>query len=418
MIPRGELWRLVTCMLPHADVLHLGFNLYWLWVFGTLVEQVFGHLKTAALILLFAAGSGAFEFAFADGGIGLSGVGYGLFGLIWVLALSDERFHDAMDRRTVELFVFWFGFCIVTTMMKIMNVANIAHGAGAVFGTFTGFAITKPDRRILAGSGVAVLLAFGLWGSTLGRPKVNLSAASGYEEAHLGYEDLMAGKNQEALGWLRDAVLYRPKEASFWYNLGIAYDRLKNETAAIEAMRKAADLGHAGAADILADAYAAGTKGVTKDDSQAVSWYRRAAELGNANAAYDFALLYMTGTRGVAKDSKQANSLLRQAAVNGDAWVLNSVAWTYATSEDPAIRNPASALELARKVAKLDNDKPDPDHLDTLAAAFYANSQYEEAMRAEQQAIEARAGQDPKDFQQRLDFYRNALRRGSKRGAP
>jgi membrane associated rhomboid family serine protease len=82
MIRRGELWRLVTSVFPHADILHLAFNVYWFWVFATLVEQVYGHLRTAALIALFAVGSGSLEFAFAIGGLGLSGVGYGLFGRI------------------------------------------------------------------------------------------------------------------------------------------------------------------------------------------------------------------------------------------------------------------------------------------------------------------------------------------------
>ena len=59
MIRRGELWRLVTSIFPHVGILHLAFNIYWLWVFGTLVEETYGHLKTAALILLFAVGSGA-----------------------------------------------------------------------------------------------------------------------------------------------------------------------------------------------------------------------------------------------------------------------------------------------------------------------------------------------------------------------
>jgi membrane associated rhomboid family serine protease len=92
MIRRGEIWRLITGIFPHAGILHLAFNIYWLWVFGTLVEQVYGHLRTAALIALFALGSGSLEFAFALGGVGLSGVGYGFFGLLWVLSRHDDRF--------------------------------------------------------------------------------------------------------------------------------------------------------------------------------------------------------------------------------------------------------------------------------------------------------------------------------------
>jgi membrane associated rhomboid family serine protease len=85
-IRRGELWRLLTSAFPHVNPLHLLFNLYWLWQFGRPVEQAFGHAKTALLLALFAIGSAAFEYALVRGGVGLSGVVYGLFGLLWVLS--------------------------------------------------------------------------------------------------------------------------------------------------------------------------------------------------------------------------------------------------------------------------------------------------------------------------------------------
>lgn len=175
MIRRGELWRLVTSILPHADVLHLAFNLYWFWVFGTLVEQVFGHAKTAGLIVLFAVGSSALEFAFLRGGIGLSGVGYGLFGLLWVLSTRDERFRDAVDQQTVVVFVFWFFLCIAGTLMKAMNVANIAHGGGAILGILAGFAIAQPRRRLLIVAGIAAIIGFSLCAATFWRPVLNLA---------------------------------------------------------------------------------------------------------------------------------------------------------------------------------------------------------------------------------------------------
>ena len=90
LIRRGEIGGCLRSVLPLA--LDLAFNIYWLWVFGTLVEQVYGHLKTAAFIVLFALGSGSLEFALARGGVGLSGVGYGLFGLLWGLLSHDVVF--------------------------------------------------------------------------------------------------------------------------------------------------------------------------------------------------------------------------------------------------------------------------------------------------------------------------------------
>jgi membrane associated rhomboid family serine protease len=242
MIRRGEVWRLLTCMLPHTDVLHLAFNIYWFWVFGTLVEQVYGHFRTAALIVLFAVGSGSFEFAFALGGVGLSGVGYGFFGLLWVLSSRDDRFRDAVDSRTVQLFVGWFVFCVATTVLKIFPVGNIAHAGGAALGILTGVAIVVPLRRVQANAAIATLLLFGLWGSTLGRPRINLSGKAGYEEGKWGYDALVAGRNKEAARWLKDAVIYQPRLPVYWFDLGIAYGRLGDTNAAQSAYQHAHQL--------------------------------------------------------------------------------------------------------------------------------------------------------------------------------
>ena len=102
----GQPWRLVTSCLPHVDVFHLLFNVYWTWVFGTLIEERFGHVRTLGLMTLLAVGSAAGEYAhFFEGGVGLSGVGYGLFAFVWVLARRDTpRWRDAMDTRTATAF--------------------------------------------------------------------------------------------------------------------------------------------------------------------------------------------------------------------------------------------------------------------------------------------------------------------------
>jgi GlpG protein len=241
-IRRGEWWRLVTSVFRHSNILHLAFNLYWLWVMGTTVERIYGHLRTAALLILFAVGSSSLEFAFARGGIGLSGVVYGLFGLRYVLSRHDQRFRNAIDRRTESLFIAWFFICIFMTATHTFNVGNIAHGTGALLGFLLGYSIVLPSRRRLLAGGIVLLVLFGFWGSTLRRPLINFSSQGGYEEAKWGYDALIANRDQEAVGWLRDAVKYQPKQSSFWFNLGLAEQRLKNPTAASFAYQRAHDL--------------------------------------------------------------------------------------------------------------------------------------------------------------------------------
>jgi membrane associated rhomboid family serine protease len=373
VIRRGELWRLVTTVLPHSGILHLAFNVYWVWVFGTLLEKIYGHFKTAALILLFAIGSSAWEFGLLVGGIGLSGVGYGLFGLLWMLSRRDPRFEGAADAQTVRLFIAWFFFCIVTTALHFLPVANIAHGTGALLGILVGLAITMPDNRALAATGTAAVFLIGLCGATLARPRINLSDRGGYEEGKWGYDALIANKNAEAIRWFRDAAAYQPKTPIYWYDLGIAYARAGNMNAAIASYRRAADLGDPHAQYVLATLYEVGSKEVSKDSSQAVYWYRKLAQQ---------------------KDPES----------------LNNVAWAYATSSDPAIRNPEAALQCARKATDLDKNNPNPNHLDTLAEALYANGRSAEAVKVEQQAIALASAQSRKSFEERMEKYQLAVK--------
>src|ERR1700722_982708 len=90
-VGRGQWWRLLTSALPHINIFHLVFNLSWLWVLGTKIERILGHLNTLLLFLILAIGSGAFEYAFLGPGVGLSGVGYGLFCFLWVFSGGGPR---------------------------------------------------------------------------------------------------------------------------------------------------------------------------------------------------------------------------------------------------------------------------------------------------------------------------------------
>jgi membrane associated rhomboid family serine protease len=242
-VRRGELWRLVTSALPHGDLFHLMFNAYWIWAFGTLVEDVFGHVKTAALFVLLALGSGAAEYALLTGGIGLSGVGYGLFGMLWVLSRRDPRFAGSVDSNTTALFVVWFSACVVLTVTGIMPVGNVAHGVGALIGAAVGIAIAaRGVRRISAAFATAVVVAGGLVGATVARPWVNLSNHGANGEFRLGYDALMADRNEEAARWLGEATRMEPGNATGWYDYGIALSRIGRAESAAAAYAKAYEL--------------------------------------------------------------------------------------------------------------------------------------------------------------------------------
>jgi membrane associated rhomboid family serine protease len=144
---RGEPWRLVTSSLPHINSFHLLFNLYWLVYFGKLAEPRFGWWRTAGLYSLFAGTSAAAEYAVSAGGIGLSGVGYGLFALFWVLSRRETRLKSAIDAQITWIFVGWFFLCVILTALDVWQVGNVAHLIGAVTGGLVGLGLNARSRR-------------------------------------------------------------------------------------------------------------------------------------------------------------------------------------------------------------------------------------------------------------------------------
>ncbi len=246
-VQRGQLWRLFTSAFLHLDILHLLFNIYWFCMFGTLFERIFGHARTALIVILLAVGSGAFQFAFDRGGVGLSGVGYGFFVMLWVLSRYDHSFRGTIGSNVTTLFVAWFFLCFVATVAKIYAVGIVAHAAGAVLGALLGYAIAVPRLRFGASVALSALLIVGTWGATLGRPFVNVSRAAAHDESKLGYDALMRNDNVAAQRWLQDAARLEPQSAYIWYDLGIAQARQGDLAAAKAAYQKAHDLDPANA---------------------------------------------------------------------------------------------------------------------------------------------------------------------------
>lgn len=239
---KWQLWRALTCTLLHVNFFHLAFNLYWLWTFGTLVERVFGHLRCAAIFLLLALGSSLAEFTFLSGGVGLSGVGYGLWGMLWVLEKQDHRFADAVDRQTSFMFVVWFFLCILLTVTGVMLVANIAHGVGASMGVLLGLAISgRSTVRWKSIAGLSAVLILGLIGSMIFWPWVNCSTSAETEVEQAGLEALDK-QPAHAVKVLEIAVRMPHAPARAWYNLGVAYERVGRSEDAVKAFEHAAEM--------------------------------------------------------------------------------------------------------------------------------------------------------------------------------
>jgi TPR repeat protein len=89
----------------------------------------------------------------------------------------------------------------------------------------------------------------------------------------------------------------------------------KNETSAVDWMRKAAVSGHKGAQTELGVMLLFG-KGVAKDEVEAVHWYRKAAQQGCSKGQFSLGVMLQHGS-GVALDDTAAVGWYRKAAEHG-----------------------------------------------------------------------------------------------------
>lgn len=239
----GQFWRPLTTTFPHVNLVHLAFNLYWIWRFGSRIEQVYGPLRTAGLYALLAVGSSLAEYDFGGQGVGLSGVGYGLFGFLCVLSRRDQRFVGTVDNQIVVLFIGWFFLCIVLTLKNVMSIGNVAHASGVLLGMLVGWAVSGRYGRNpwLCGAVGAMILALLVACGTVARPFVNFTEFAGYEYGQMGYTALQEGHYENAVKCLRLA-LERHAVSGNWYNLGIAYQKLDRWDEAASAYRAACAL--------------------------------------------------------------------------------------------------------------------------------------------------------------------------------
>ena len=67
-----------------------------------------------------------------------------------------------------------------------------------------------------------------------------------------------------------------------------------------------------------------------------------------------------------------------------DAFTLNNYAWLLVTMDENELRNPARAIELAKKAVAIERS---PDRLDTLAEAYYVNGTFQMAIKTINEAI-------------------------------
>lgn len=153
-----EYYRLVTSGFLHAGLLHIGFNMYLLWVLGQMLEGPLGSARFGGLYLasLLAGSFGALLFSPTTLTVGASGAVFGLMGAAFF----------QMRARGIDPFASGIGplilFNLAFSFLPGANISIGGHLGGLVGGSLCTLALLAIERRRLpAWTGYLALAAIG-----------------------------------------------------------------------------------------------------------------------------------------------------------------------------------------------------------------------------------------------------------------
>jgi GlpG protein len=141
----GQLWRLFTPIIIHFGILHIIFNIMWLYDLGSAIEQRQGIGRMAILVIVTAILSNLAQF-FWSGPIfgGMSGVVYGLLAYVWVQGKFNPRAGIGLHQNIAIMMLIWF---IVCWLGLVGNIANMAHTIGLICGAILGLVFSPQFWR-------------------------------------------------------------------------------------------------------------------------------------------------------------------------------------------------------------------------------------------------------------------------------
>ncbi|MCK4479505.1 MAG: rhomboid family intramembrane serine protease [Candidatus Lokiarchaeota archaeon] len=134
IINEYEIWRLITAMFLHGDILHLFSNMFGLLLFGATIENNKDISKIQFLLIYFLSGLignlfSLFLLSPTSISLGASGAIFGLIGVVFTMIATDEP--------TLLFFAFFYiVFFIVTSFLPGINFWAHIFGllAGIAFG--------------------------------------------------------------------------------------------------------------------------------------------------------------------------------------------------------------------------------------------------------------------------------------------
>ncbi|HEY6607960.1 MAG TPA: rhomboid family intramembrane serine protease [Candidatus Limnocylindria bacterium] len=152
LVAAGEWWLIFTSAFIHLGLIHLGFNMYVLYLYGPIAEHLYGHVEFALIYLLCAAGGSVLTIlvdqnAFAAGA---SGAIFGIVGLLFVVSRRHHAVLGPQGRRMMAGIGGYLVFLLIFTFI-VPGISWTGHLGGLAVGVVLGFLLPPTGVATMAG---------------------------------------------------------------------------------------------------------------------------------------------------------------------------------------------------------------------------------------------------------------------------
>ncbi len=152
-----EPWRLLTVLLVHSSVLHVGLNMLALWMIGRVLEPLVGHVRFTVMYLISGIGGSVAVALLAPGTwvVGASGAIFGLFGALLIIGRHIGANVTSIAIIIAINFAFPFVIGLLSGSMAANQISWQAHLGGLIAGAAIGFIYARTravrQRRVQIG---------------------------------------------------------------------------------------------------------------------------------------------------------------------------------------------------------------------------------------------------------------------------
>lgn len=150
-IASGQYWRFLSPMFLHFSIMHIVFNLLWVWEVGKRIERVNGALVLLVVVLVSSLSSNFLQYAISGPALfgGMSGVVFGLLGycFVWSKLVPSRDVGLPIGIYIFMVAYLALGFLGVFDFIMPGKLANGAHLGGMAAGLVLGLIFSVAARQ-------------------------------------------------------------------------------------------------------------------------------------------------------------------------------------------------------------------------------------------------------------------------------